>query len=513
MHKLRYKITSLAPLLISARYGDMNTVGTLQYIPGTSVLGMFAATYIKQKKINSNAHLNDEFYSYFLKGDVRFGNAYMALTDESGNESVYYPIPVSIREEKTARQIYDLLLLDEDGEDPDKQTKTKTGFCRLEQDTIGFAEVRTDLNFHHARDPQKGTSKEGQIFNYESITKGQVFHGVITGSLEKLKKLADTCGRSWTGYIGRSKNAQYGKVSFEVRDQAPTPVCHKIKAKGEISLTFLSDTILYNENGFASTDINVLEQYLGVNIKKAFIRQDDAETFVSIWRFKKPSEACFKAGSCFLLENVTEAGRARLEEFQKTGIGERTHEGFGQFMMGWQAEDKLFKKDLKTMRAQKPDGNIPQKTKDILKILIQNAVQKQVALDAMLDVILFKSDKNNKLPSNSLIGRLHAMAGQLDQLAFIDSVKNLRKSANEQLESCRSKERKQTLLDFLKSKKVSASDAFQKPNLVDLTTLCQEIGYSPEKDSGFEKVLHHAYFTTFFSMMRKATKAREAQNE
>ena len=269
MHQLRYNITSLSPLLISARYGEMNTLRTLQYIPGTSVLGMIAAKFIKQKKINGNAHLNNDFYSYFLKGDVRFGNAYIVLKNQDGKDFVYFPIPASIQQEKRGKQICDLLLADEE---PEVQTKTIPGFCKMEEEDIWLTEVKTGLNFHHSRDRKTGTPKTGQIFNYESIAEGQVFEGVITGSSSGLELLADSCGTSWIGYIGRSKNAQYGMVSFEVLDKTPVLVSNGTQNKVEVTLTFLSDAIFYNENGFATIDKNVLqENYFGVKIKKAVI--------------------------------------------------------------------------------------------------------------------------------------------------------------------------------------------------------------------------------------------------
>ncbi len=469
MQQLRYQIKNLAPIILSARSGDTNMVGTLQYIPGTSVLGMIAARFLNQKNITSEAaSSSNEFHHFFLAGDICFGNAFAVFKDEKGKEYVHFPTPHSIQKEKRGEQIYDLLLMNEE---PEEQTKAIRCFCHLDDENIAFTEVETGLNFHHARDRETGISKDAIIFNYESIAEGQTFQGVIKGSAEALQNLAAVCGSTWTGYIGRSKNAQYGKISFEFIDKNPQPVSDKVTSDTEISLTLLSDTILYNENGFSTTDPCVLEKYLGVKISKFFIRQEDAETFVSVWRMKKPSETCFQAGSCFLLEVSDEADLTRLAELQKTGVGERTHEGFGQCILGWQTEDELTETILKKPEIQKPTAQMPQTAKNILKTLIQNAVRKQVALDAMSDMGQFKK----KLPSPSLIGRLNAMSAQLDREKFVESLGKLRRSAADKLKDCRNNEK--NLMDFLTDKTVSAKEMFQKSKFPNVLELCGEIGY------------------------------------
>jgi hypothetical protein len=117
-------------------------------------------------------------------------------------------------------------------------------------------------------------------------------------------------------------------------------------------------------------------------------------------------------------------------------------------------------------------------------------------------------------PNNSLIGRLQTMANKLGHEAFVNAIQEqkLRKTAKDNLDACRSREQNQTLLEFLKCKTVSIDDAFRNHNLIMLKDLCQEIGYSIESDSEFRNRIYQAYYTTFFSMMRKE-KVKEANND
>ena len=387
---------------------------------------------------------------------------------------------------------------------------------------IRVQDVENGLNFHHARDPETGAPKEGIIFNYESVTSDQEFEGTISGSADDLNSLLKIYGTgSWTGYIGRSKNAQYGKIRFEIKNDTPHTVSYNGCNSTETALTLLSDTIVYNANGFSCTDKDVMAQYLGVTVKKAFFRKGDTENFVGVWRLKKPSENCFLAGSSFLLE-IADADRPKLEAFQKTGIGERTHEGFGQCIFNWQQEDELQDQPWEAPTLQKPATPIPAATQTILETLVKKAIRKQIKLDAMIDLNTFESEakkyKSVLLPSNSLIGRLGSMIGSMDSQRFKDILKNdknlkgkkLRQTAIKQLDRCRNKNL--TLINFLIAKTVSIEKILEQTTLADVRQLCEEIGFSIEMDKAFEEELYRVYFSTFFSMMRKA-KRQEEKNE
>ena len=330
MHQLTYRIKNLSPLVLSAKYGDMNMVSTEKYIPGTSVLGILAKQYLIKQEINDSAHEDINFYNWFLLGNLKITNAYTLSQDQNNNDRIFFPAPFSIQKEKTSTNVIDLLFIEEMDDTPRKPINS---FCYLDGGNLQIRDVETSLNFHHARDREKGISKEGQIFNYESIAPNQLFEGQIIGAEDDLKTLISQCGTKWKSSVGRSKNAQYGQVTFELQASELKPFNPAINPQKEISLTLLSNTIIYNENGFATTNVADLEKYLGLPIKKAFIKTGNVENFIRIWRLKKPSEACFMAGSVFLLD-ISAGSPEQLLVFQKSGIGERTHEGFGQCCFG-----------------------------------------------------------------------------------------------------------------------------------------------------------------------------------
>ena len=100
MYRLKYRIKTISPVLISSMGGDMNMVSTKDYIPGTTILGIFAARYVKEKnKLNNNVHEDETFYNWFLNGKLKFSNAYLTIYNEE-TEIELLPTPLSIQKEK-----------------------------------------------------------------------------------------------------------------------------------------------------------------------------------------------------------------------------------------------------------------------------------------------------------------------------------------------------------------------------------------------------------------------------
>jgi CRISPR-associated protein Csx10 len=506
MQQIKYRITSLSPLLFSSNSGDPNMVETLDYIPGTYIRGMLAQEFIKRKKL-LDAHKDETFYNLFLRGDVVFTNAY--ICDNLGQNT--YPVPLSFQKEKYPEHsskcdngipIYDMLFI-EDG--IDKKTKSIEGYYFLDNNNLHTVRVKRRLNFHHARDRETGTSKEGFIFNYDSIEEGQVFEGYIIGKEDRLRQIIDTI-ENGIYYVGRSRSNQYGLIRFEIIEREPVDFVHgtasDVQNNGEIVLTLISDTIIYNGNGYSTTDTMDFEKELrrltgtDVHIKKAFIKQVEEEGFISVWKLKTPSEVCFKAGSCFLLEKVD---IGRLKEIQKTGIGIRTNEGFGRFVIGWQGKDKPFnmKEVTDEIKPTKPHGALPESVKKLVEDIIKGQIKKQIQIKAINDAGEFKN-----LPTKSLLAKLE---GAVREGSLKTLLEGLKKTAKNKLEHCRNSEK--DLYEFLKNFSINIENEIKNIS----EGLCDEISYKPEKELKAE--LEKTHLLTFLSTMRKKKKQLEREGK
>lgn len=529
MFIIRYRITTLSPALFVMNVGDTNMVATRDYIPGSVILGLFAGEFIREKSLDNRAHENHDFYQWFLRGDVRFTNAFIVSQDERGQFQKYFPVPLSIQHEKSnEKALSDLFFPDEDTV---KQPVYKAGFSRTEGDGLYRQPVKKSLNFHHQRNPETGTVKKGLIFNYESMDAHQTFEGNILGSCEGLQAILALFPNAQTAYIGRSRNAQYGKIRFEFVSQAPedfipetdgftSKTLEKAIENEEVSLTLLSNTIMYNDNGLSTTEVTEIEKLLTkeldakVAVKKAFIKTDEVENFVSVWRLRKPSEVCFKAGSCFLLGGISPEHTKKLLELQRNGIGERRGEGFGRIVFGCQnsARNTFTMEETDKKRLEKPSYVVPHQTKEIIQTIVRDFIRRNVELSALRDATMsVREDRTDMgLPSKSLIGRLDAMVKMSDKNKFCGALeKDLRKTARDKLEGCKDSKGSQTLFEFLKNgggEKITVAEIFMQKDMAEVQALCDTIGFHPEDDRNFEEVLYRNYFLAFFSEMRRILK-------
>ncbi|PID56985.1 hypothetical protein CSB45_08660 [candidate division KSB3 bacterium] len=506
MFCLKYRVYNEMPLVLTSRAGDPNIVKTEQYIPGNMILGTLAKRCLDRlPKGSGETACDDSFFrECFVGGRMSFGPAYLTVEDADGEQQPYFPLPVSIRQEKYAEKLYDFLYQEEK---PLLRTKKVKGFGRLNEKEWQKKEVETSLNFHHARDRNTGITDGEKIFTYESIDPGYCFEGCILGEKEDLQHLLDICDLQWAAYLGRSKNVQYGKIRFvflqeEAREYA-SDSCLPAEWSDErgISLSLLSDTIIYNEHGFPSTDSKDLTAYLSrilgcsVNVEKARTRQGNSENFVGVWRLRTPSEYCFLAGSSFLLElGAYDAGK--LADLEMSGIGERTHQGFGRCRFAWQTEKELKLQETHKPSLVKPEGKVPEMTREILSTLLVQTLEKKTEFLAIQ-----AQSKFLRLPTNSLLGRLeNTISNAASTKEWHDFLKDLRKTAKAQLEDCHNT--RKSLLSYLLTEKIDARIVI-KTSASNLQNFVDDFSLRLDKEDELNARLYKRYWVIFLSMMRK----------
>ncbi len=200
---------------------------TLKYIPGTALLGAFAAAYRKTRDDET------EFTRFFLSGEICFGNVYPANfqadefsnTDLQDNEQPIRPIPNTARSCKRFSGFR--FKVDEGDQDRhgvmdslidwglfalSRQTKVDilnphrncayadaqgecselldafSGFYRRGDDItkIGKSEAKTRLLTRTGISRETGTVQEGILYNREVLNEGQSFWGTMSFADESL---------------------------------------------------------------------------------------------------------------------------------------------------------------------------------------------------------------------------------------------------------------------------------------------------------------------------------------
>lgn len=446
---IKIKINPLSSLVITDTQGDPNMVKTKEYINGSVVLGLFAKIFLKSRKPD------EEFYRLFLQGGLLFTNGY--ISDGDGAETISYPIPISMEKDKHPEKedsikAYDFIYGDESENNAGitrldeetastKDTKKKpiAGFGYIkEKDNKNYIKtisVETAINFHNSINNGQA---DNTVFNYESIKKDQVFISFIIGDRDDLCCIADLL-RDYISdkhfvYIGRSKSSQYGKALIKLEGPLSykNPYLLSIRGnlaenvsantEGKVVITFLSNTIVYNDFGYSTVDIDVLSKYIGVKILNQSTRKSYVENFVSAWKAKKPSENMFAGGSSFLLEKLPD----NYEKFELYGLGERTAEGFGRVAFGLQATkntDYEYQK-YREHRLNNPEL-IPETTKNLVVYSIKSLINEEITVAAIEEAGVSDSI------TNSLIGRLIGFAAQA--VSFQNNLEYLRNTAKGQL--------------------------------------------------------------------------------
>lgn len=503
MNYLEYQIKTLAPVIISQTSGDANITNSLDFINGSTLLGCFASRYIKKANLFKEAHLDPQFYNWFLQGSLTFGNGYHKLNNK-GKYIQLTPTPLSIHAFKVGKRLVNLA-----SEEVEESTKAAGGYCSLSSEGYFSGSPEKNLNFHQERDRGTGSSKEGRIFNYESIGSGQVFGGLIEGSREELLKFKEVMGESFISYLGRSRNTQYGRVEItlsEVKEDT-----REFEIEEDLVLTFTSPVILINKYGYPDTNIEVLKDYLDqflgkfeYSIEKVFSRVSQIENFVAVWTIKKPIDKAFVAGTTLKLNfpyGISEEIDEKVRKLLQEGLGERRNEGFGKISL--LPKDKINNWSESTSKIpSKPEGVPPQLFKEIIYTITLKEMEKGIQLKARQVAQDFLKETDKKRISSSALGRLELMLKALDSREFLRQVtETLRGTAKDKLKVIRNKHN--TLAAELKTFNTEELVNQQLSSRNEWTKLIKECSLDVTTPVIMEQ-MYKSYWLTFFRTMRKS---------
>lgn len=469
MKRLHYTITTIDPLIIASHSDNPNMIETLQYIRGTVMQGVFAQYFLKQP-----GYSIEDFSRMIIKGDCVFSNAFPIL-----EKDLFFPAPFSLVSEKYNETNGHNLLVS----DTVEQTKGISGLICMKGDSIQKLSFRREIRLHNEIDDKKRTTREGKLFNYQSIPTGIVFAGHIAIRDDQDEgKIKDIIGDKKELRIGRSSMTEYGRVLFEWKENDNSGAEDKNPV-----LVLLSDTIIYNANGLGSTSIADLAVHLKDSlILKSIAKSNRIEGFLNIWKLKKPSETVFAAGSIFLLDKVPENAQDLID----FGLGERTQEGYGQISFSF-IDEKLEVFEISKaeyFQEQTVSSEMPELAKRVVQNILLNRKMMKLSGDALND-----ADNTQNCPTNHLIGKLKAMSQ--DPVNFAANLAELKKPAIRQLEKSHIGNR--TMYDFIKDR----IENFSK-----LWPLTENLEGWPFDFSWEKNNMQRVYFEQYFNHLRRKNK-------
>lgn len=469
--RLDLDIHSLSGLIFTTDSADSNMVETYEYIPGGSILGAFAARFIKSFGLSAErAHQDEVFKSWFVDGSLCFGNAYLCPEEAS------VPAPYYLQTDKDGKATYNLFQ-----EIPAEGAKRFNGYmCRPVGSQAEIVRPQKSIGFHLRRSSPgerlSGSSSEGGIFNYESLAAGQCFRASVSGPLAELRAFYGLFGQNGSAQeirLGRSLHTQYGRARIIMgAPQEHRPAGLEVLAgQGEFILVCQSPAIVMNDFGFCEPSAKVLNAYLWERSQGALelvpdeewagspvargasilARSETRKAFVSHWHLPRPTQRAFAAGSCFKLR-ISDEGNpgqeaerlenalACMRELLEKGLGERCHEGYGQISLeSVDSPVQLIHRGAAEEKASRIQGGTATAT-DLGRLVLSRLVERMLlnllsrqAVHKGLDYC--RKGSAAPLPSNSLLRRLESMLKAANsQDDFQASLKCLRNTAVEQLD-------------------------------------------------------------------------------
>lgn len=201
-----FRCTLLSDVILNTSSASSEPNKTLDFIPGNVFLGILAREYDK--------YTPEEQVAIFHSGKVRFNDAHPEI---NGRRTLRIPASLFYDKARSPKELTFHHHLKK--EDPAFQAKQcRGGFFDLnDTNNAKQADVRTGIAIKSAYDREARRSKDEQLWQYESLQRGQQFLFQISIDPEISQSIRDAVqsGIVGTHRIGRSKSAQYGLVSIE----------------------------------------------------------------------------------------------------------------------------------------------------------------------------------------------------------------------------------------------------------------------------------------------------------
>lgn len=364
-------LENLDDVTISERGQIGNGIKTLDYIPGTTILGM----------LRNILFLENIDKDYLDDGKISVENFYPLPQNIDIKESIkdfnIIPVPLSIRRIKKS----DLFLNSEDknNEVPfwirkidgsNKMINIITN-CSLgiltRENNEGFSDKSFDGGyFYYSKQnitdgiyykPEKiikmrnrieeETQKCGDdsLFSQEQIEKGTKFLGKIKfDSQENLNKFLSDYNEWLKGenYFHIGKGGKAVKVVNTTLNNKKNENIKLVNSTNseKFTITFLSDSIVFSNElkPLKTLDNKFLSELLEIDKSEIKIKNYNSSyreilSYSGTAGMRRFTDTAIKAGSCYLIEysgKNKEQIERKLEQIELNGIGIRKHEGFGK---------------------------------------------------------------------------------------------------------------------------------------------------------------------------------------
>lgn len=316
-----YKLTFLSDIVLQGSSNTEGKVETLDYITGSSILGIVAKNYDKfENKI-------DIFHS----SKVRFGEATLFY-----NKEECYKAPLCFfapKEDFDKQEVKNNHFIDyKNQEELDKQYKQiRTGYINSNLDYLNLDFTYTQKA---AYDKKNRKSEDGKMYGYNSIQKGTswIFSLKIDESISQNDNELLKNSLVGTRFLGKSKTSSYGKVKIEELEDYKLENIENPITTGVNYIYVKSSLALFDENGmstFTPTKENLGLENATIIWGETQIKTKTFTPYNSIRECFDFSRNIIQKGSVIALKNLSQKDIETL----KNGVGAYLNEGYGEVLI------------------------------------------------------------------------------------------------------------------------------------------------------------------------------------
>lgn len=324
MRQRDFKVTFLSDIVLHGSSNSEGNIETLDFITGSSFLGMVAKNYDEFAK-------TFDTFDIFHSGKVRFGEA----TPYFENKTTY-KVPFCFfapKLDSDKKEVRNNHFIDYDNQaELDKQYKQiRSGYITSNFDYINLNHTYSQKA---AYDKENRKSKDSSMFGYKAIKKGATWKFTIKFDKDLNEKIEKQVVENILGekYLGKSKTAQYGKILIEELKDFKEENLENLNPK-EITYVYINSSLaLFNANGmptFEPTIENLGLTNASINWEKTQIRTKKYTSYNFKRQTNDYTRLVIEKGSVIALKNVSNEDINIL----KNGIGGYLNEGYGEVLI------------------------------------------------------------------------------------------------------------------------------------------------------------------------------------
>lgn len=322
-------LRTLGPVLVP-RSVKGNEVESRDSIPGSTVIGFLGS--IAPGSVAAGLR----------EGRLRVGEAI-----PSDGEVSTVPVPFSWMVDKHgAEGVVKNVASGDGGPIAGQLRQVRRGFVRPSESDWLIVHARHRSRVHNSVDDlsQRPTERTGGLFSYQALDIGQDFVSTVVMDEGVAESILQEIGGddlleclSGEARIGTSRKDDYGKVSVVARRSFGSS---SQSDQGRAVLLLVSNAIIDNGRGRATAStsafVALLGEQLGTTLElddSVHTRRERRESFHGRWNLPRPTLSGLQSGSVIVVRLTDQSLYPKLAEIGRHGIGHRTTEGFGRFVV------------------------------------------------------------------------------------------------------------------------------------------------------------------------------------